>query len=488
MEKDKSPIRLGDIIYSIFDGKWIIIGMIIVGLLAGVLVSAANYVRGEMSKQYKIEASVLVTSKTQEGTFLSKGDTPSRDDITLAKELTDQTMYIMKSDRTVLATIERLGMIGVSARSIQNNLTLSQYNDTQIIEISFLWRSRDEGISILKALEETTDDTMLNTLMVGNVTSVNEPKAVYIFGGRFDVSTWIYFALGGFLVGVAVCVIRRMLFPTLIWPETIGEYYGLEVFEDFRLDPQFGAADPFHIEPDDMDTAVASAAYIILNRMEINDFKSIYFTSSGRKEGRTKLLADLAVKISETGKKVLLIDCDFSNPSLAPLFGVNAEYDKSLNALYKGETDSSDVIHRLTGTLSLVPYLLEDKADHLNEAMLEVIRSLMGNFDLVMIDAAPVGEESEVLRLNDITDACLFVVRYDGPKMLEIDNALTRLHKSDIPVIGALVNCTKSLRDVLFEVNKKRGLRIGKDGDGTKRKFLRRSKKKKEIVVDKIGE
>ncbi|MBR4727100.1 MAG: hypothetical protein IK080_04335, partial [Clostridia bacterium] len=360
MEKDKSPIRLGDIIYSIFDGKWIIIGMIVVGLLAGVLVSAANYVRGEMSKQYKIEASVLVTSKTQEGTFLSKGDTPSRDDITLARELTDQTMYIMKSDRTVLATIERLGMIGVSARSIQNNLSLSQYNDTQIIEISFLWRSKDEGINILKALEETTDDTMLNTLMVGNVTSVNEPTAVYIFGGRFDVSTWIYFALGGFLVGVAVCVIRRMLFPTLIWPETIGEYYGLEVFEDFRLDPKFAAADPFHIEPEDMDTAVASAAYIILNRMEINDFKSIYFTSSGRKEGRTKLLADLAVKISETGKKVLLIDCDFSNPTLAPLFGVTPEYDQSLNALYKGDCDSTDVIHRLTGTLSLVPYLLEE--------------------------------------------------------------------------------------------------------------------------------
>ncbi|MBR4727005.1 MAG: hypothetical protein IK080_03860, partial [Clostridia bacterium] len=126
------------------------------------------------------------------------------------------------------------------------------------------------------------------------------------------------------------------------------------------------------------------------------------------------------------------------------------------------------------------------KADHLNEPMLDVIRSLMGNFDLVMIDAAPVGEESEVLRLNDISDAALFVVRYDGPKMLEIDNALTRLHKSDIPVIGALVNCTKSLRDVLFEVNKKRGLRIGKFGK--KRKPLRGRKRNKEIVVDKIGD
>ena len=484
MEKDKSPIRLGDIIYSIFDGKWIIVALIVIGLLAGVLVSAAGYVRGEMSKQYKIEASVLVTSKTQGGSFSSKAETPTRDDISLAKELTDQAIYIMKSDKTVTATIEKLGMIGVSARSIQNNLTLSQYNATQIIEISFLWRSRDEGIKILKALEEMSNETMLDTLMIGNVASVNEPTATYIFGGKFDVSTWIYFALGGFLAGIAVCIIRRLLFPTLIWPEDISEFYGLEVFESFQQDPKFAASDPFMIEPDDADAAVTSAAYIIQNRMEHEKHKCIYFTSSIRQEGRSTLLADLAVKISETGKKVLLVDCDFNNPSLAPLFRIAPVYDKSLNALYNGDSDISDVIHRLTGTLHLIPYLLEEKADALNEAMLEVIRSAMDRYDLVMIDAAPVGEQSEVLRLNEIADAALFVVKYDGAKMLEIDNALVRLQKSGIPVIGAIVNSTKSLRDVLLELNKKQGKKSRKDGKRRKKK----NAAEKEIVVDMQAE
>ena len=484
MDKDKSPIRLGDIIYSIFDGKWIVAALVVIGLLAGVLVSAAGYVRGEMSKQYKIEASVLVTSKTEGGTFSSKAETPTRDDISLAKELTDQTIYIMQSDKTVSATIEKLGMIGVSARSIQNNLTLSQYNTTQIIEISFLWRSRDEGIKILKTLEETANETMLNTLMIGNVTSVNEPKATYMFGGKFDVSTWIYFALGGLLVGFGVCIIRRLLFPTLIWPEDIEEFYGLEVFESFRLNKKFASSEPFAIEPDEMDAAVSSAAFILLNRLEQDGGKCAYFTSTERGEGRTKLLADLAVKISETGKKVLLVDCDLSNPSLAPMFRIAPEYDRTLNALYNGDSDSSDVIHKLTGNLHLLPYLLEEKADPLSEPMLNVISTVMDAYDVVLIDAAPVGEVSEVLRLNDIADAAVFVVKYDGPKMLEIDSALTRLHKSGIPVLGAVVNCTKSLRDVLFEIGKKKSTRPGDKKNGTKKKRSR--KNKKEIVVDQI--
>jgi len=439
VNKAKYWVRFGDVIYSIFEGKWLIAALTIIALLAGILFSAVGYVRGEMSKQYKIEASVVVSSQIKNGSFSTKSQTPTKEDITLAKEMTVQAMYIMKSDKAVSAAIEKIGMVGVSSKSIRNNLTLSQYNDSQIVEISLLWRSKDEGIKILQTLEDTTNDILLSTMQVGKVVSVNDPTATYIFGGQLSISTWLIFA---------------MLHPTLLWPQDLEEFFELEVLEKIRRNRAFAQSDPFSVEPESIDAQIASAAYILLDRIEHAGIKRLYVTSATRKEGRSTLLADWAVKLSETGKRVLLVDCDFSNPSLAPLFHVELGHENTLNALYSGESDVTDAIVRLSGNLFLLPYILEETPDSLSKPMLQTIYSVAESFDLVLIDAAPVGETAEVLRLNTIADAALLLVKYDGAPTAMIDTALTRLRKSGIPVIGTVVNEVKSLRDVFLEIKK----------------------------------
>ena len=37
---------------------------------------------------------------------------------------------------------------GISETDIYNNLVLTQYNETQIIEMSLYWRSAEEGVQI----------------------------------------------------------------------------------------------------------------------------------------------------------------------------------------------------------------------------------------------------------------------------------------------------------------------------------------------------
>ena len=470
MINGKPMIHLREIVYSVFKGKWLVIGFTITGLLIGMLVSGIGYIRGEMTKQYKIEASYLVSSQIQNGMFASRTTAPTKDDIALAKELTSQAMYVIKSDKNVSETIKKLGMVGVSAKSIQNNLTLTQFETTQIIEVSLMWRNRDEGIKILKMLEQTSSEIMLNTLMIGNVVRVNEPKATYIFGGSFDMSTWLMAALAGVLAGVGFCVLRRLLHPTLIRAEDMEDVFELELLESIEHHPKFAESEPFHIEPDRLDVQVASAANIVLDRIVQGDIKSLYVTSPGRREGRTTLLADLAVKISEAGKKVLVVDCDFENPCLAPMFGVEAEYEKSLNALYNGDSEKNDAIVRVTGGLHLLPYLLEDEADTLTFPMLDVIKSVYGGYDLVLIDAPAIGQNAEVLRLSGIADAALFVVLADGSELNEIQTSLTRLRKSGIPLIGSIVNGTKTFRYVLLEKKPKHVRKIMKNRIHKKKK------------------
>ena len=73
-------------------------------------------------------------------------------DIHLAEDMTDSVIYVIKSDTTLNAAAEKLELIGVDADDIRPKLLLSQYEKTQIIEMTLIWDNADEGILILNAL------------------------------------------------------------------------------------------------------------------------------------------------------------------------------------------------------------------------------------------------------------------------------------------------------------------------------------------------
>ena len=60
----------------------------------------------------------------------------------------------------------------------------------------------------------------------------------------------------------------------------------------------------------------------VMRDMEENGFQSLLITSSIPGEGKTTLAANLAISIAKQGKKVILVDCDMRNPSVAGVMNV----------------------------------------------------------------------------------------------------------------------------------------------------------------------
>ena len=56
------------------------------------------------------------------------------------------------------------------------------------------------------------------------------------------------------------------------------------------------------------------------------------------------------------------------------------------------------------------------------------------------MDTAPVGLTADPMSLNQIASGALFVVRYDTASMHEIKEALERIEKSGISILGCVVN------------------------------------------------
>ena len=57
----KTTLKKSDIVYHLLKGWRVILLFTLTGLIIGILVIGAGYVRGEMSKEYRISSSLLST-------------------------------------------------------------------------------------------------------------------------------------------------------------------------------------------------------------------------------------------------------------------------------------------------------------------------------------------------------------------------------------------------------------------------------------------
>lgn len=473
MQNEKIKVRISDIIYVIIKNKRFIAVCALLGLFMGVLLSALGYIRGEMTKQYKITASAAVTAKIENGNYSSRYTDPNKDDLSVARDMTDAAMYVVSSDMAIKATIERMEMVGVSSKSIKSNLKLTQYNETQIIEMELKWRSEEEGVRILETLTEVSDDILLETLNIGNLSVVNSPSATYIFGGNIKITTIVYVMVFGILIGVVVVIIKMLAYPKLMRSDDMDALFGLEIMGKVPYNIDFADASPFDETPDVEKNEIAAAARILTNRLAQADVNRIYFTSTQHGEGKTKIAAELAAKIADFGKKVLLVDCDFHNPSLASQFNITVDYEHSMNALYKGDCDENDAVIRISGCLYLLSCVLEEKAVNMYDALPQILPQIFMHFDYVLIDSEPIGKNSEIIMLNEISQAAFFIVKYDEANLADIRKSLLQLSKSGIPTAGCIVNGTKTWRNII------------RDAEKLAKKAKRKRKKKKKQKAQK---
>ncbi len=445
MGNDGIRIRVGDVLYGIIKRRVLIIALTVAGLIVGVVLSGVSYLRGEMSKEYMITSSFSVNTQTNSGLFTSGYDFPNYNDIDMAEEIADAVAYVMKSDKMLTKIIDSLGLLGVTTKDIEENLELTQYNETQIIEMTLYWRSSKEGISILSEINRQAPSILQETLRIGNVSVINQPSSKYLVGGSLNMVLWGYMAILGFILGIGITMLELIMHPTLLNVQDIETIYGLEILCEIADDKAYFDKRKSILTEDETHSKVAesfaSAAHIIQNRLRMRTAPHIiYITSALRGEGKTSTISNLAVQLSDLEKRVLLVDFDMKNPNLSGVFLNKVEYEHSLNALYAGDINEKEAVTALTGYLDLLPTVFERSSIPLDSNLFGVIKKMAVGYDYVLIDTAPVGLTADPMSLSQIASDALFVARYDTASMQEIKDALERIEKSGVSVLGCVVN------------------------------------------------
>jgi tyrosine-protein kinase Etk/Wzc len=151
--------------------------------------------------------------------------------------------------------------------------------------------------------------------------------------------------------------------------------------------------------------------------------KKILLTSSISGEGKSFISANLAVSLSLTGKKVVLVDMDLNNPTIDKILNVNRE--EGVTEFLEGEKYPEEIIkhvdsHENLFFISAGGVLPENPSELLsNGKVSELINYLDNIFDYVIIDTSPMVLVTDGYLLTGLCDATLYIIRHHyTPKML----------------------------------------------------------------------
>ncbi|MGH2565434.1 MAG: tyrosine-protein kinase family protein, partial [Ginsengibacter sp.] len=161
-----------------------------------------------------------------------------------------------------------------------------------------------------------------------------------------------------------------------------------------------------------------SLSFLGINSMH----KKILITSSISGEGKSFISTNLAISLALTGKKVILVDLDLNNPTIAKILNVARE--DGITEFLTGEKEPEEIIRRVSAHENLffisAGNLPENPSELLaNGKVKEIIDYLDNVFDVVIIDTSPIVLVTDGYILTGLCDATLYVVRHKyTPKML----------------------------------------------------------------------
>ncbi|SDN32558.1 capsular exopolysaccharide family [Paenibacillus sp. yr247] len=170
--------------------------------------------------------------------------------------------------------------------------------------------------------------------------------------------------------------------------------------------------------------------------------KKILITSSQPSEGKTTTIANLAVAYAQENKKVLVIDADLRKPTLHHIF-MKSNRVGLTNILANQNSLEEIIVSTDIPNLSLIssgPIPPNPSELLASRKMIELLKQLEQDFDLILIDSPPTISVTDSQILSTMCDGVLFVIHSGKVKRQVVVKALQNLEHVKAKVLGVVLN------------------------------------------------
>jgi protein-tyrosine kinase len=141
--------------------------------------------------------------------------------------------------------------------------------------------------------------------------------------------------------------------------------------------------------------------------------KTLLITSAIPEEGKTVLAANLAFALAQLENvRVLLVDADLRKPSVGNFLKMTPA--KGLNTYLRDNATFQEVCWKVNSNLDVVPSLplMEESAELLHGSRMQTfLKEAIANYDIVIVDAAPLIPVADTQVLAPLLDGALLACR-----------------------------------------------------------------------------
>lgn len=408
--------------------------------------------------QYRTHASVFFSvADGSSYNEIAQGSAYSQRQVVSFAELASSTIVL----EPVLSELKMEETVG----ELKKQLSVTIPTDTSIVNISATdpspERSAELANTVAKELKaasyrlapkHSNGDAMVQATVT---TPAVVPEAQISPRPRINLVIGLGVGLG---LGVAFAVLRETMDNRIRTEEDIRQLAGAPVIGQIPYERSSEAA-PRPLAGSSSASPQATEAF---NKLRLN-LQFIEFVQNSRvitvvsavpNEGKTTTAVDLAISMSQSGSRVLLIDGDLRRPSIAQALGL--EGSVGLTSTLIGQVDIEHVLQRWgNGSLDVLAsgILPPNPTDLLNSAeMKATLSKLRAKYDSIIIDAPPLLPVSDGHILNSYSDGALVVVAAGTTTKNQFTQANQQLGRFDGRVLGVVLNKVQpqNLQDSLY--------------------------------------
>lgn len=199
--------------------------------------------------------------------------------------------------------------------------------------------------------------------------------------------------------------------------------------------------------PEKYTEAVDSLAVRLERTLQEKGKTSLLVTSALAGEGKTTTVCNLALILAQKGYRVLLIDGDLRNPSVAEQLALRKK-SGGLRAFLAGEKEADEVICRYQESSLLVlpggEAVREVRTLYSNGQIEKLLHDYNDQMDFILIDTPPCAMMNDASLIAGYVDAGLLVIRQDYARREKVTASAEILQQSGMELAGCTINGAES--------------------------------------------
>ena len=301
----------------------------------------------------------------------------------------------------------------------QNQRAVSKIRDLPRQEREFIEIKRQQQVKeslylFLLQKREEASLTMAITVPKGRV--LNTPDTGEQTGPRSKIIMGIFFLLG--LAFPLLIIFLRDLINT-----TISNRAQVEKLSDVPVLSELGHNNTGNVIIDHASNTDSNAELFRLLRTKLQftlDYPSqkvMMVTSTEPGEGKSYVSLNLAISLSLSGKKVMLMGLDLRKPQLKK--HLNLDGEEGMSSILSGHvSDYRSIIQHVAAypTLDVIPGgVIPPNPNELlmSKRLDDMVEKLRNEYDYIVIDTAPVGAVSDSFLIDRVVDIAIYMCRMD---------------------------------------------------------------------------